>query len=87
MSPTDETREEGITPLLSVSFFLARPSTRPWDVFVQCAELCLSKKEVNFPFFFQYDISTQQFNGELFGKRLKLNFLAFDRLALWLNLI
>lgn len=36
VSPTDETREEGITPLLSVSFFLARPSTRPWDVFVQC---------------------------------------------------
>ena len=49
VSPTDETREEGITPLLSVSFFLARPTTRPWDVFVQCAELCLSKKEVNFP--------------------------------------
>ena len=48
VSSTDETREEGITPLLSVSFFLARPSTRPWGVFVQCAELCLSKKEVNF---------------------------------------
>ena len=49
VSSTDETREEGITPLLSVSFFLTRPSTRPWDVFVQCAELCLSEKEVNFP--------------------------------------
>lgn len=87
VSPTDETREEGITNLLSVCFFLGEALNQTLGRFCTVCGAVLVEERSKFPYYKQYDISTQQFNGELFGKRLKLTFLAFDRLALWLNLI
>lgn len=68
-------------------FFLGEALNQTLGRFCTVCGAVFVEERSKFPYYKQYDISTQQFNGELFGKRLKLNFLAFDRLALWLNLI